>query len=249
MVENNISEKVLEKIKSDHLKPKPWAIFLAKRSVFFVITVIVVLLGSLSVAIMIDNFRYNDFLSHELIGQTFGGLLVASLPYFWIISFFIFLIAVYYNLKQTRHGYRYALGIVIGAYFLITIFAGSVLAFTGFSRGAEKMVSERIPAYAQMMCGQGKKWLKPESGVIAGMVVEQDGDFLILRDWEGKLWQVDCRQIGIPNCLKFAGKERVKIFGNLIDKDIFLAEEVKMMPIGCDCGCGMGNGSGFCHGE
>ena len=91
------------------------------------------------------------------------------------------------------------------------------------------------------MCENARVWQNPESGIIIGEVeVIAPGKFN-LKDIDNKVWSISYKSA-------LAGKEfvynenRVKIIGKMINKDEFLAQEIRESRCGCghkDCNCFM----------
>ena len=86
MTEENIAKKVLEQIKSKGILPKPRWRFLLKDYLIWLFFGLTIIVGSLASSIIIFMVRSNDW---DLYNRLHLPFFLKTLPYFWIIIFFI----------------------------------------------------------------------------------------------------------------------------------------------------------------
>ncbi len=187
-----LERKILETIQSRHLVPKPAYQFLAKRSVFWVLALVAVVLGGINFAVglfviddyystgwrILDNIHYNEaLLALPLIWLVLAGLLVAS---------------AIFGLRHTRRGYRFkpshlAVG-VIGASLLL----GILLHASNAGQSLHNYLLERFESYRASTYVPFDEWSRPEQGKLGGTVLKDMGNGTIrLIDFKQKAWLVD----------------------------------------------------------
>lgn len=187
-----LERKILATIQSRGLAPKPAYQFLAKRSVFWALALVAVVLGGINFAVglfviddyfatgwrILDNIHYNEaLLALPLMWLALAGLLVAS---------------AIFGLRHTRRGYRFrpshlAVG-VIGASLLL----GTLLHASNAGQSLHNYLLERFESYRVSTYVPFDEWSKPELGKLGGTVVEDMGNGTIrLMDFKQKVWLVD----------------------------------------------------------
>lgn len=186
-----LEQKILDKIKSGSLIPKPRWHFLLKERFIWTIGVLALLIGAAAVSVMIYLAQSNDLWLYDQAGSNFGTWLLLSLPYFWLLFLGLFVWLLYYNLKHTKRGYRYPTLLIVGAAILASIFLGGVFYACGVGAKIDDILGRQAPLYDRVFNPHVGAWSRPEEGRIAGLIVSKpDQEHFILVDRERGEWTV-----------------------------------------------------------
>ena len=227
-MDTNVSQKVIERIKREHLLPKSgWRFFLG-RAVILAGLSLFVLAGALSFGIIFDIIR--QFEITRIIGRPGGpGIVFLSLPYLWIIFVAFFLVLALADFARTRRGYKYRLLHISVALFLLMFFLGAIFHTLGYCDSMETYLEGRFPFYSRLVATPQGVWSRPSDGLLSGMIIQKDNtsDQLELEDWRATVWNVDYSQAVVDLRVSETPGEMIKIIG---DKEInhnFKAEEIR----------------------
>jgi len=231
----NIIKDVLDKIKTEDIKPKSRWSFLVKNYLFWMAGVLAVAVGSIAVSVMIFVINNQEW---SLAGRAGGFfyVLVYVLPYFWLVVFALFILVTYYNIRQIDGGYKYQLGVIIAIYFLLSILFGSVFYAVGLGEKTDDMLIMRSPFYGHFAEMPNKVWHKPGAGMMVGKIISLDDnkEMFNLLDINNKDWIVDCRHAERPPMFILGQGQIVSVVGRPEDSNHFTAEAV--LPFkGSDC--------------
>jgi len=178
--------KILEKIKKEHIKPKPRWEFLLKNYAIWIIFTSAVIIGSLATAVVIFMATHYNY----VVTENFLTEILIKLPYFWFIILIVFILIAIYNLKHTKKGYKYNIFLIIFLSIISSLIIGSIIyAFEGGEQ-LEDIFYRRVPFYQKIMQYRGKMLLHPEQGVIPGVIIEINGDDIIVQDFRGTVWNI-----------------------------------------------------------
>lgn len=220
MIDQDLSQKVLEQIQKEHIKPKPRWEFLLKDYVIWGLFVIVIAIGSVSVSVIIFMTRHDlPYVARE------AKALMISLPYFWLILMALFLGLAYYNFKHTKTGYRYNAYVIFFLSFILSIALGSIIYASGGARKLEEACYHRLPMYQLMMDRRGQVWVEVSQGKLAGTILEVKPENIRLESFDDKLWLVWLPLESGEHPPLMAGM-RVRVFGEKLSDDEFQAQVI-----------------------
>jgi len=220
MNDQKISDKVIEAIKTKRIVPTPRWEFLLKDVVVWALAVLGLVVGSIATAVVIfitlnDDFRY-------VAGSTsITKQVLLDIPYFWLTLIIIFGAVAIYNLRHTRHGYRYGVLLILGGSIIASVVLGSVVYVTGGAASLEEIFYQRIPFYHQMFIIQGQLWNAPEQGRVAGEVIHVGPDYITVKDVHGAVWEVP------TTTYFFKPGQRIRLFGSPTDNTQFQPRVLK----------------------
>jgi hypothetical protein len=187
-----LEQRVLGAISQRRLKPRPYAYFLAKRSVFWTLAALSLVLGGVCVALLI--FVAVDYLATG--GRGFDEMpfddVAEFLPAIWFACFLLFVASATLSLARTKRGYRYRpRRIAIGAA-AASIGLGLLLYGTDTGGHLNRFLKARFPAYAEYTYIPYAEWSRPDEGYLGGEVLSaEEGRSLRLRAFDGREWMVD----------------------------------------------------------
>jgi len=220
----DIAHAVLEKIENQHITPAPKWKFLFKDSCVWMLGVLSIFIGALSVSVLVFSFVNSDWSSFPLFSTSILGHIVTVVPYVWILVFMLFIAVAYYNTRHTKKGYRYTLSVIILVSFAVTICFGSLFYMLGIGHFTEYLAGKYFPGYTSFLEKKEQMWVHPEEGVLAGFILEREsnGNFQ-LEDFNGKVWYVYVENIIKPQREIIEHMEQVSIIGKQIEESIFSA--------------------------
>ncbi len=186
-----LDKEVLAKIERLGLKPRPYVYFLAKRSVFWGLAALSVLLGGVSVAIAI-------FVAVDLAatgGRGFDEMpfddVAASLPALWLACFALFAMSAAFGVSRTRRGYRYRPMRIAGTAVVASLALGVALQSLDIGRLTHNFLAAHFAAYERYTYIPYTEWSRPDEGYLGGKVLSANGQTLRLRAFSGMEWSVD----------------------------------------------------------
>jgi len=169
---------------------------------------------------------------HELSGS-FVEFFILTLPYFWILFLALFVFVVDYNIKHTKHGYRYPLFLVVFASIASSMLLGAVFFRAGFGRTLDRILGDTAPFYADIINPRMGFWSRPENGRLAGIITRQvDDTEYILFDRRQHEWQINFSLFSAstsPQMEIIIGRP-IRALGELNEARIFFVR--KIMPLG-----------------
>lgn len=170
------------------IKPK-WQ-FQAREAVLWLLIALAVVVGSLAVAVIVNNISDSDLPLYMQGGYHPFIAVGKLLPYFWIITLVLIAIAIEWNVKHTKKGYKFRTTTILLGTVLISAGAGTVLATLEVGRDFDHALEEQVPLYAELIAPHHRPWENPEEGVLAGRVVLVADEFVLLQTLRGDEWIV-----------------------------------------------------------
>jgi hypothetical protein len=187
-----LQRKVLEAIEAQHLAPRPYYVFLARRSVFWLLTVLSIMLGALGVAVLL--FAVSDYYASGW--RTFDNLplddVIMSIPVLWLALMPFFIASAYFGLRNTRRGYRFRPAQIIGLCLAASIGLGVMFHVFEAGRVVNGFLASNFTYYREQTDVPFDQWSRPDEGFLGGTVKSVDGKTsLRLRDFHDNEWAVD----------------------------------------------------------
>jgi len=219
------SQKLLEKIQSEKIAQKPRKQFVLKNIFFWTLFAFSIVIGGLSFSVILFAFNQTDFdlLSH--VPNSKIELFLGLLPFFWIISCFIFLLISIFGIRHTKTGYRYSPLLVFSSSIILSIILGTTLFLFGGAEKMERIFSETVPVYKSLEERKVSRWSRPEDGFLSGIIIEKNETITII-DWDEKEWKVDFKNATIRGRILLKKDEEVKMVGTMSENNIFVATRI-----------------------
>ncbi|MEA1937230.1 MAG: hypothetical protein U9N04_03905 [Patescibacteria group bacterium] len=222
------SQKLLEKIRSEKISQKSRLQFILKNIFFWILFIFSIIIGGLSFSIILFAFDQEDFNLILQITDSRIEFFLGLLPFFWIISCFVFLLISIFMVRHTKTGYRYSPFLVFISSIILSIILGTSLFFTGGAGKMEQIFSENISIYKSVEEHRISRWSHPENGFLAGVILENRNDETILiKDFNDKEWEIDIQNTVIRRRVLLEPKEKIKIIGVILEENIFTAQEIR----------------------
>ncbi|MDD2516210.1 MAG: hypothetical protein PHF46_03055 [Candidatus Gracilibacteria bacterium] len=218
------ASKVLEKIKKENIRPTPKSFFLTKR---------VLIAGIILFAIFLAFLCLNGTIFDIVEGMESKNLpnnIFYTIPFLWLI---VLIATIYFGCKlfgKTKTGYKYNKKLIFGTsigIFLITSF----FSYLSGIYSSVYSINEKMPFYESMSL-RHEFWSRAEEGLIAGEIIEKNGNILILKDLEGQIWSVDIGKASNQDHVDLIKGNKIRLFGKKQDNSNFLAIELRVW---CNC--------------
>ncbi len=188
----DLEKKILDEIDKRGLVPRPYAYFLARRSVFWALAGLSVVLGAISFAVVI--YGALDYLATG--GRNFDEFplddVFESLPFVWSVMLVLFMVSARFGIYKTKRGYRYPASRVVAGVVLASVILGALLHRFEVGKQTHQYLNSQVPAYERLVRSKEDYWTSPDNGYLGGRVVAVGEDNTItLRDFRGREWTVD----------------------------------------------------------
>ncbi|MCF6276294.1 MAG: hypothetical protein L3J07_00430 [Candidatus Magasanikbacteria bacterium] len=227
-MKENLSKKVLDKIKEEDLKPISKSSFLLKNSILWIFGGLTMILGAVAVSVIIFILTTQEWSIYKQIGDGFFKFFFLVVPYFWFVIFTLFIFITYLNYKHTKFGYRHSFGMVVLVYFLATLVLGGVFYFAKVGGKMENLFSQKVPFYEVMVQHRQKVWQYPERGLLGGRIEKILPNGFLLLDINKEKWIVDTKDAKIYSIQELKTGNVVGIVGKELSKSLFKADSVRI---------------------
>lgn len=236
----NLGKNILKEIKKDKIKPRAKWVFIFKNILVWSLGALSLIISSLSVSVIIDIINNNDYLFLKIAHPSPIGLIIRSLPYFWIISMIIFVIIFRYSLKQTKNGYKLEVYKIIIISIFLSIILGVFFYTQNIGNNIDCSFAKKSSFYNQMMKPRHLIWLQEDQGVLAGKIISIiDQNNFNLEDFNKKQWKIIRSENKFlePKFKKMAFSEinlrpglEIRVIGQEINENTFQAFLIKPAP-------------------
>ena len=224
-----VSKNTLQQIKKENIKPIPKWQFLLKDSLVWGLFAINLILGSIGFAISLYILGSNDVLLDTSLVKNAWEWIILSIPIAWILLTILFVFIAYYNFKHTKEGYRFTVVKIFIINIVVSVVLGVVINGLGLSQKLNTIFSDHIPFYNHTMDLRSDIWMRPESGYLAGTIVDINSDTKILKieDLKGKIWDILYQDATVKGRVVLELGEEIKIVGNAVSDNVFEASEIR----------------------
>lgn len=229
MNKEEVSKKVFNKIHEKKIAMTPkW------HFVFFKILNVALLLFLFLLGIFIFSLIYHLIFHFELGGifkkNSSIYLVIRNLPYFWFLVLGVAVILWVLEFLRTSFGYRIRKRFILISLMAITLVFGIGLHYAGTVDFVDEFMERKMPSYVKLVKTPKSFWVQPKEGLLSGEIVEANSDLkeFVLRDWNGRRWEIYYKKARIPSGFNFENNVRVKIIGEEIEDCCFRAEEIRL---------------------
>jgi NADH:ubiquinone oxidoreductase subunit 5 (subunit L)/multisubunit Na+/H+ antiporter MnhA subunit len=225
-MDKKLSENVIRELDKSGLNPRPRWHFLLKRSVFWFVASISVLLGAVAIAVMIFVFFDYDEETQQYLDQVSVGHILLTIPYLWLIVLAFLIFLTHLGIKHTKGGYRYSVLQVAVTASVFSVVLGAAMNEFGVGEKIDGYLNEVVPYYDSLEYTSKDQWSQPRNGLLGGTVVSVvDQNDIVLEDFQHQQWKLDVSEI--QEDLPFLEQgDVVKIVGKDIGNSIFKVEEL-----------------------
>lgn len=211
----NLTDRVLERIKGEHLSPRPRVLFILENYGFWAAGALAVILGAVAFSAALFEVENTEW---QLYPATHSGALsffLESAPFLWALALALFIGIGYYTIRHTKRGYRYPLLLIALGAVLTSIPLGTALYATGLGGEVEGALGDHPPFYRPILVKEHAWWLAPEKGLLGGTIESSEPDLsqFVLKDFAGRTWTINASALPEPDRTIVARGGTVRVAG------------------------------------
>jgi len=226
------ANSIMEKIEKDHVVLKPRWSFLLKNYTFWTLGSVALLVGGAASSVIIFTLVNSDFDVYRYLNGSGLSYIFMILPYAWFIFFTLFIVVAYYNIKHTKHGYRYKLRTVVLTALVASVILGFVFYYFGFSHAIDSSFGKHFPGQKPFLEKKQQMLVQPEKGLLAGTITSVDEeDSFEFEDFKGKKWTIASNYLQDPHKSFLEKFSDVIIVGEIMENNIFKACSLRPMHV------------------
>lgn len=221
------SEKLIESIRDQDIRPTPRWRFTLKNSLLWLGFLLAVLLGALAFSVVLFAVQQTDFNVVSHLTHSRLELFLGLLPFVWIGFLIVFLVLAFYSVRHSRKGYKFTAARLAGYSAALSILLGTLFFIGGGAQQLEKAFAVHVSLYESVQEKKMKLWSMPEEGYLSGKIGQANPAFLLLEDFNGKTWKVYYENAFVPPVVGLEPGETVKLIGKMLTEDEFEAAEIR----------------------
>lgn len=221
------AQKIIEKIKSDQLKPIPAWKFRFKKILILFFYLLFVLIGAVSFSIILYSIQQADFdLLNHMEHSTIEFLLVLA-PVVWLSSLIIFLLASIYSAQYTKKGYKITKSRWLILSTGLSMALGTLFFITGGANWFENSFANNLEIYQSIQEKKISIWNQPNEGRISGSIIDYKSDTIFLKDFQGHRWNVITENAFMSPRVLLEKGEEIKVNGSLLSDTTFHGTDIR----------------------
>ena len=228
-MDKDVSKKIIDKIKKDHIEPKPkWKVNFSNY-LFWILLGLIVLLAAAFFSLALLSLIDFDVQLYRLIRiRKFARLVMLSAPYLWLSFLVISMAFSYLAFRKTKRGYRYNVLLVAIAILFVVSALGVGAHVAKVNNRLEQGIAKKAPLLSKFAPPRGRHLMRPEDGILGGQIMELYELMLTLEDFNQKEWEVHYdNETRIGRREKLEQGLDVLVVGKKIDDDSFDAEMIR----------------------
>jgi hypothetical protein len=179
-------DPILEKIKAENVKPISRYVFLFRKIIIWFLLAISTMFGAYAFAFFFLKTLYIDFDNWHYFANSYDRFLMQNIPVIWVMLFAVSLCMMFFLFKRTNRGYKYSIVFVGFLSIALSFILGLALA---------KVLSQRGILIEQFERERVMDWTNPKAGRLSGAVLFVDDEYMMLRDIQDDIWNVDTSHI------------------------------------------------------
>jgi hypothetical protein len=148
--------------------------------------------------------------------------MVEALPYLWIFIFSLMAYVAIYNLRHTKHGYRYPLWMILASSVVLSFATGSALQFFGLGFAVDDMLGKHMSLYLSQDKFEQRLWQEPSDGRLVGRLTNTTlapTTTIVFEDIEGKRWTMNVTELSSPDLVALDAGKTVRVLGKTTNEE------------------------------
>lgn len=218
-----LKDALLQRIEEDNVCPHSRLFFRSRECFVWSLWLISVVIGAFAVAISLFVVTHRQYELYEATHENFFTFIVEALPYLWLITFGVMAYAAIYNLRHTKHGYRYPVSVIILSSAVLSFAGGSTLQMFGFGYSVDDLLGKNMDMYMSQSKLEQKLWQVPEEGRLLGQQVVQTVEptiVVVFKDISGQRWRLDVSDLSERDLELLASRNQVRLLGTTTDSTL-----------------------------
>lgn len=223
----DFDQKIIAAIAAQKLVPKHVFYFLAKRSIFWGLAILAIVLGAVNFAMI--EFVITDYFKTRwrILDNVHYNEILVGLPLLWLTVGFLLAGSAAVGLRHTRRGYRIKNWQLATGAILVSLALGTLLHATDAGLRLHNYLSTQSAFYHRLTYVPFAEWSKPDQGKLGGTVVaEIDGDTIQLIDFTNKKWIIDISKAEISFDATLIEEGDIAIQGKRTGENTFHAKVI-----------------------
>jgi len=221
----------MAEIEKRKVVPIPRWHFLLRQAGFWMLALLSVITGSLSMATAVYVFIDHDFIEdHVYLYRLFAerpliGEFFARIPYLWLTALALFTLVAYFGFRHTSKGYRYPTLRVIAGSVLASVLLCAALNTVDIGGYIHRYLIENVHIYHNLIYANEHRWSHSEKGLLGGKVIaiNKSRSRIVIRDFKKGTWQVDITKADVRPGIPIAEGKYLKITGQKTGNRVFQA--------------------------
>ena len=231
--ELSCKDSVMHRIDGEGIFPRPRSFYTRHEVMVWGLWVVSIIIGALAVAVMLFAFVHYQFALYEATHESFGIFLLEALPYLWISAFALMAVVAVYNLRHTKHGYRYPVWQIVVSSLVLSVAGGTALHFLGFGYVVDHALGQGMSQYPSQERLETRLWQNPDEGRLLGRVTKQMQPPSLLTtftDVDGLKWKLDTNELSEKEKELLFSQKNIKLIGIISPDDAFLFHTCGAFP-------------------
>lgn len=225
-INQNLEQKILEKIKNEKLSPKPIWYFLIRDYSLWLAVILSIILASLSIAPIIFIFSNLEIEYIKHISSNIFLFILFILPYPWII---LCAITTYLAKKawfQTRSGYKFQGKYIVIISVITSLILGIILNLYTFGKVMDDgFHNNSFGFYKNLDDRKQENWFNPKEGRLIGIVKNVSSSTFVLFNQKNNFEEIVNFDETVPGFTFVNESNQIRVIGYEKDnsKDSFFA--------------------------
>lgn len=231
-LDKNFDSELLAKIKTEKICPRARWIFVLRNFLLWFAGILSIVFSALAISVIFSIARFSDMALFKRAGGGFLESILIIMPIFWLIFLVIFIVLVYFNLKKTKNGYRYAPWLIVLSSVLLSCILGCLFYFIGVGEKFDDLLGSRAPFYEQMN-PHVRFWSNPQNGRLSGLVLSKiDDNHFLVESIDKEEWNVDGANATFNQSAVIEVGRPMRAMGQVIGERQFAAHEFLPVFVG-----------------
>jgi hypothetical protein len=210
------NDQIIQKIKNENLKPISRYIFLLRRVLVWFLLLLSTIFGAYAFAFFFLKTLYIDFDNWEYFADSYDMFLIENIPIIWVLLFVISLTLMFYLFKKTNRGYKHSILFIATISLSVSFLLGILLSKTFYGNILmERFENERVIG-----------WTNPKSGRLSGEVLFTDDKYILIRDIQDDIWNVDTSYLLDNSKYVLLNSQMISIIGRYDYENNFTACQI-----------------------
>lgn len=212
----NLKNSVISRLEREALCPRSRTYFNVKEGCVWLLWLISVLVGALAVAVTLFVVSSRQFSLYEATHENFITFLFLVAPYLWLAILTVMVTAAWYQLRNTKRGYRFSVPwLLVGSVVFSTGLGGALHSIgTGFS--IDQTLGKIVSDYPSQEKLELTMWQQPAAGRLVGQLAVAEvsaASAFYFNDAKGKQWQLNVSELQEADLVFLNSRTLVKLVG------------------------------------
>ncbi len=228
-----LKNTVLERIEQEKVCPRSRVFFRGRECVVWTLWFLSVVVGALAFAVSLFVVLHHQYAFYEASHSNFFTFMVEALPYLWIVTFAVMVYTAIYNLRHTKHGYRYPLWLIMASSVVLSFAGGSALQFFGLGYSIDDLLGKHMSLYQSQNKFEQQLWQDPADGRLVGRLAYatlSPTTTIIFEDVSGGRWTMNITELGPSDLSTLNSEKLVKLLGKATNEELRLFHACGVFP-------------------